>query len=280
VLVHPNTSTFTPNAVSVLRKPAPGVLPSVNRGSVSVLAERKHLSIIMYAVPGERVRALLPCPFQAGEATVNGRTTAWVTVESFSDQTGGCPTFEQTDYLLHVFREGEPGRWLLGSSLGSLSAVGARNLWPMPWHLSAMEFHVSYDRSQGRYREYSLQTQSQWVNSIWRISDTGCAFDPGAFDKTAQPASFLRRGATAFFARRDGSVGARRTVRLNFEFTRGEIEQARCDLLERLGLLTREELSCPTLVALQHSAPCRLFSPTVPGGQSFESEGPRLAYAS
>ncbi|MEP7342149.1 MAG: DUF2071 domain-containing protein [Acidobacteriota bacterium] len=281
MLTYPKTSTITSNATSV-RNPARSVLPSVNRGSVSVLAERKHLSMIVYGVPGERVRALLPDSFRAEETIINGRAMAWVTVESFFDQSAaGQPAFEQTDYFLHVLRDGRPGRWLLGTSLGSLAAVGARNLWTTPWHLSAMEFRVAYDRSKGRYREHSLQTQSQWVNSAWRISDTGQAIDPETFDQADLPASIFGRDSTAFFARRDGSIGARRIVRLGIEFTRGEVRQAECDLLERLRLLTREELMHPAFVTLQHNARCQLFPATVPDRrQPFEYDRPRLAYAS
>jgi len=148
-----------------------------------------------------------------------------------------------------------------------------------------MEFRVAYDRSKGRYHEYSLQTQSQWVNSAWRICDTGQAIDPETLDHTNLPASLFGRDSTAFFARHDGSIGARRIVRLNFEFTRGKIKQAECDLLERLGflgsVLTREELMRPALVALQHTARCQLFSTTaLDRRQPFECDRPRIAYAS
>jgi hypothetical protein len=150
----------------------------------------------------------------------------------------------------------------------------------MPWHLGAMEIRAAYDKLQRRYHEYSLQTQSQWVNSTWRIGDTGCAIDPAAAADTGVPATLFRHDVSTFFARRDGSVGARRIVRFNLQLTRGKLKQAQCDLLERLGLLTREELMCPALVALQHSAVWQLFPSTVLGEQLFESDRPRLAYAS
>ena len=267
MLAYPNVSTIPPNPSSILRKPVKAVLPSVNKGNVSVIAERKHLSMIVYAVPSERVQALLPDSFQAEQAVINGQTMAWVSVESFSDQSlAGQPAFEQTNYLLHVLHSGQPCQLLLGSSLGSLAAVGLRNLWPTPWHLGAMEFRVAYNKIKGQYREYTLQSQSQWVNASWQIRDTGQAIDPGTVGQTGLPASLFRSDSTVFFTRRDGSVGSRRTVRFNFEYTRGELKQAQCDLLERLGLLnvmSREELMRPAFVGLQHSAKCQLFSPTV-----------------
>jgi len=284
VFAHSSALTITPAAPG-LRNPRQGALHSVSRGDVSVTAERKHLSLILYAVPSARVQTLLPDSLQAEEAIVNGRAMAWVSVESFFDQSAaGQPAFEQTDYVLYARHKGRVGFWLLGSSLGSLSAVGVRNLWPMPWHLGAMEIRVAYDQLHRRYHQYSLQTQSQWVSATWRISDTGCAIDPATAAEAGLPSSFFRHDVSTFFARRDGSVGARRAVRFNFGLTRGELKQAQCDLLERLGLLTREELMRPALVALQHSAVWKLFPSTVwatvPAEQSFETDRPRLAYAS
>jgi len=267
MLVYPNTLTLIPNPALATRKLVKSASPAVSRGNVSVTAERRHLSLIVYSVDSERVKALLPAPFQVEETIIDGRAKAWVSVESFFDQNAaGQPAFEQTNYLLHVLRDGMQCHWLLGASLGSLSAVGARNPWPMPWHLSAMEFRAAYDEAMGRYSEYSLQTQSQWANSAWQIRDTGWAIDPERLDQTCPsslPASLFNRDSTTFFARRDGSIGSRRIVRFNFEFTRGELRQAKCDLLEQLGLLKQEELLQPAFTALQHKVSCQIFSPAV-----------------
>lgn len=264
MLNYHQNSTAILNPAVFTRKSPDRVLPSVNRGNVSVSAELQHVSLIVYAVPAERVKSLIPSSLQIEETTINGKPMAWISVESFLDKNAiGHSPFEQTNYRLHVLSDGQPCRWLLGSSLGSLSAVGIRNLWPMPWHLSAMEFQIAYDHTNGRYNQYRLQTQSQWANSCWQIGDTGYAIDQEAMDRIGLPDSILTHQANDVFARRDGSIGSQRSVQFSFEFTRAKLIEARCDLLESLGLLTVEELMQPELAVLQHKASRQIFSPAV-----------------
>jgi hypothetical protein len=261
MLDYPKSSIATLNQATGV-KPAPQkVLPMVRRGNVSLAAERQHLSLIVYAVPAERVRALIPSSFEVEETIINGRAMGWISVESFYDLNGaGHASFEQTNYRLHVLRDGKPCLWLMGASLGSLSAVGARNLWPMPWHLSAMEFHVAYDQMEARYRTYSLQTQSQWANANWQIEDTGEWVGLETIQQL--PASLRHSTATNYFLRRDGIEGQQREKTVNPLFTRGQLKSAQCDLLERLGLLDGDEIKRPALVALQHNLSCQFGAPS------------------
>jgi hypothetical protein len=236
----------------------------VNRGNISLAAERQHLSLIVYAVPSERIQALLPPSYEVEEAVINGRAIGWISVESFLDVTGvGHSPFEQTSYRLHVMRNGKPCLWQMGASLGSLSAVGTRNLWPMPWHLSAMEFHVAYDQTEGRYRTYSLHTQSQWANASWQIEDTGEWISPETIQQL--PASLKNPTTINYFLRRDGTEGQQREQRPAPVFTRGQLKSAKCDLFERFGLLNGDEIKCPQLIALQHNLSCQFGTPSAVG---------------
>jgi hypothetical protein len=232
---------------------------------VSAVSELNHLSRIVYAVPVERARALVPAAFGLDTRRVEGRECALLTVESFLDQGGPQPlaslagpsgrgAFEQANYRLHVTLGGEACGWLIGTSLGSLSAVAARHLWPAPWHLGAMEFQVSYDSLGERYRHYLLRAQSQWANSYWEISDAGV---PGPPDDDAAADGAARIQAD-YFVRRDGETGLYRAAREAAYATRGELKAARCDLLERLGLLTGAELMRPLGVSLQRRVTCRV----------------------
>lgn len=261
MLDYPKSSTATLNQAVRLNTMSPKVLPMVRRGDVSLAAVRQHLSLIVYAVPSERIRALIPSSFEVEETVSNGRAMGWISVESFFDLNGaGHSSFEQTNYRVHVMRDGKPCLWMLGASLGSLSAVGARNLWPMPWHLSAMEFHVAYDQAEARYTTYSLQTQSQWANATWQIEDTGEWIGLETIQQL--PASLRTPTATNYFLRRDGVEGQQRERIVNPLFTRGQLKSAKCDLLERLGLLDGEEIKRPRLVALQHNLSCQFGAPS------------------
>lgn len=242
------------------------VTPSVKRGSVSVNAEIQNISIILYRLPIERVRSLVPRPL-AIETTERGRgCDAWLSVVSFLDlgsRREGHRPFEQTNYRLHVMRDGQPGHWLLGISLGSLSGVGARNLWAMPWHLSAMEFQVSYDKAAGRYSDYRLQTQSQWANASWEIIDSGQSLQLDQAGSRELPSSLAASSLNHYFPRRDAAVGLYQTRYNSIAFTAAKLKHAQSDLIERLGLLTRDEMHRPQLVAVQHQATCQIFSPAI-----------------
>ena len=261
---YPKSSIVTRNQAFTGEQMPQKVLPMVSRGNVSLTAERRHLSLIVYAVPSERLRPLIPASFEIEETVLNGRRMAWVSVESFLDLNGaGQASFEQTNYRLHVLRDGEPCLWLLGSSIGSLSAVGTRNLWPVPWHLGAMEFQVAYDLPEGRYGTYRLRTQSQWASAEWQIQDTG---DWLSLDEIQQlPASLQNSTAVSYFPRRDGTEGRQQEQRPEPLFTRGQLLSARCDLLERLGLVRAEELKRPQFIALQHNLSCRFGAPSAVG---------------
>ncbi|MGH8596298.1 MAG: DUF2071 domain-containing protein [Gammaproteobacteria bacterium] len=241
---------------------APTTMP---RGEVSTHAELSHVSRIVYAVPSERVRRLLPASFDADDSVRPGREHSLISVTSFLDlgsRASGQDAFEQTSYRLHVTRAGKPASWLLGASVGSLSAIATRRMWHSPWHLGAMEFHALYNPAAGRYQEYQLRTQSQWANALWTIADTG---EP--LEVEGDPSSLRAVQAsdsTDYFTRRDGSTGAQR-IRIHNDgrpqFTRGRLLAAQCDLLERLGLLSRSELLQPVSIAMRQSMSCTFDMP-------------------
>jgi hypothetical protein len=244
-------------------------------------AELQHLSLLVYAIPGARAEAVVPNSFQVEKSCLMGREVAWLSILSFLDQGsrhGGHRISELTSYRLHVLREGKPGYLLLGISLGSLSAVAARNLWPVPWHLSAMEFHVAYDRDEGRYRDYRLQTQSHWANASWEISDSGKSLLPDHVGSQPLLHSLFGNISHNYFLGRNGSLGLSRIRYHNLAFTSGKLKHAQSDLLERLGLVRRDELTNPILVALQHRVSCQIFSPTILGYTTAQPPFGKLAW--
>ena len=204
-------------------------------------AELHHRSIIFYDVPSERVRNLLPEEFELSEKTV-------LSIESFLDD--GRTRFEQSNYRLHVILNGKACAWLLGTSLGSLSAVTTRHLYPLPWHLSAMEFQVGFDPAAQKYTSYRLRSQSQWANASWEIADTGLPLVPGNSYESND-----------YFIRRDGVIGSYQTIHRPAFATRGKLLAGNCDMLQTLGILTADELQWPTYISLQRAVICEIKKP-------------------
>ena len=211
-------------------------LPKIETPTSS--AELHHRSIIFYDVPSERVRNLLPEEFSLSEKTV-------LSIESFLDD--GRTRFEQSNYRLHISLRGKACAWLLGTSLGSLSAVTTRHLYPLPWHLSAMEFQVGFDAMAQRYTSYRLRSQSQWANASWEITDTGLPLTTSNNNESND-----------YFIRRDGAIGSYQTIHRPAFATHGKLITGNCDMLQTLGILTADELQCPTYISLQRAVICEI----------------------
>ena len=184
---------------------------------------------------------MLPEEFTLAEKTV-------LSIESFLAD--GRTRFEQSNYRLHASLSGKACAWLLGASLGSLSAVTTRHLYPLPWHLSAMEFQVGFDPMTQTYTSYRLRSQSQWANANWEIADTGL---PLVTSNSCE--------SNDYFIRRDGAIGSYQTMHRPAFATRGKLLAGNCDLLQTLGILTARELQHPTCVSLQRAVICEIKKP-------------------
>jgi hypothetical protein len=232
----------------------------------------QHFSSLSYAIPSERAWALFPHElsrhaFELVETSYAGRPHCWLSVISYLDRQplfaglGANEGFEQISYRIHVRRGAQSYQWLLNTSVGSLMAVGARHLWSHPWHLSAMEFRLSYNETQRRYQSYRLQLQSEHDNAVWDLEDSGLPLSQPA--ATALPNFLFDSVIRDCFGRRDGSVGTRQTRFRFLDSTRGSLKHASGDLLVRQGLLTAEELTRPSLVLLSRAVSFELDAPDV-----------------
>jgi hypothetical protein len=211
--------------------------------------ELLHRSVISYVIPSERVRMMVPEEFALNETTV-------LSIESFLDN--ARTRFEQTNFRLHVNLQGRTCSWLLGASLGSLSGVTARHLYPLPWHLSAMEFQVTLDAAANRYKKYRLSTQSQWASADWEIVDMGAPV------RAESPLEI-----TDYFVRRDGAIGSYQTLHPVSLATRAQLKSGRCDMLHSLGLLSAAELQQPASVVLQRAVACEIKPAVASAGVAF-----------
>lgn len=197
----------------------------------TITTQLQHRSVISYLIPSERVRELVPEEFHLGENTI-------LSIEAFQDSS--LHRFEQINYRLQVNYRGEFRNWLLGTSIGSFSAITARNYFQNPWHLSAIDLQVCTDAMSGRYHTYRLNSQSEWSNSFFEIADTGMAI-----------LNHQKVQTVDHFIRRDGTIGSQQTAYLPANTTRGILKSGRCDMLKKLGILDEAEIAYPLSVSLQ-----------------------------
>ena len=224
----------------------------IESGRLVSSVELNHVSLIVYQVPASRVLIDLPPGTMLTTSISDGEEMAWVSVVSCIDR--GLGGVESTTYRLHVTDGDLAAHVILGVSVGSLSSVGARNLWQMPWHLGAMELQAAYDTRQGCYTGYRLQTQSQWESACWEINDSGKMLTSETVDKLGIPVTVLSDQVRLLYSRPDhpeGYLSGMDIVYGGWAMTSGELSTARSEFLERSGLLKREELKRPVLVGLQ-----------------------------
>lgn len=254
---------FPANQRKLQLNPVTPSAPQTTMQPGKVVSSAQHFSQLVYAVPSERARALLPAElrahqFELAKTQWAGQSCCWLSVISYLDQQqpfAGVSVeegFEVSEYRVHVQREGQPYQWVLNTSVGSLMAVGARHLWSLPWHLSASELRCRYDERQMRYQAHRLQVQSEYVNALWELHDSGTPVTDLA-DSQQLPSFLFNSLWHDCFLRRGGGVGTRQT-RLRFQMcTHGTVNVGRCDFLTRQGWLTATEVTRPNFTRLSRS---------------------------
>ncbi len=205
-----------------------------------ITSQLQHHSVISYLIPSVRVRDLVPEEFHLGENTV-------LSIEAFQDSSPH--QFEQINYRLQVNYRGTFRNWLLGTSIGSFSAITAYHYFQNPWHLSAIDLQVSTDAMSGRYHTYRLNSQSEWSNTFFEIADTGMPI-----------LNHQKVQMVDHFIRRDGIIGSQQTTYLPAQTTRGILKTGRCDMLKKLGILDEAEIAYPLNVSLQRKVNFELNS--------------------
>ncbi len=213
-----------------------------------------HYSLLGYEVPASRLTKTLPEWLSLVKEERQGEEIGWVWVQSFRDEGGWgladrSEGFEQTTYSVSVESTQGTGQYLLGHAIGSLSAVGARNLWAQPWHLSAMELQVAWQSSGGGCREYRLHSQSQWDNSRWELAPVGAAAG-GLEQEVGAPVPFPTE-SNYLFSRGGAGLGQRRIRLEGVRLEPVRVVQAKSEFLERSGLVRGGELLRPAVAGVQ-----------------------------
>lgn len=226
------------------------------RGLLDIDAPLEHFALITYAVPVERLTPHIPLErFDIPTFQVAGEQRALLSVVPFIDAAFRFRVvpfarfrFAQTNYRVYVIdREtGQHCVWFFGTTLGGWPVHLARLLWKIPWYPAKYAWRCRRDEETGRYTDFIYRARSEWADARVELRDTGEPVEllPG-FGSIEEQTLVLTHPVDGYFDRLDGRLGTYSVAHGVLQLTRAEPVDLRFDLLERLGVLTREEAQRP-----------------------------------
>lgn len=219
----------------------------------------RHFAIVTYAVPPERLQALVHPRFELDCVVFDGRPRALLSVVPFEDQdfrAAAFPSprwgFGQTNYRIYVRDRvsGSRAVWCLGTTLGSWAVAVPRYLWRLPWRYGRVRFDCVQDHS-GRYACFRMTTESRWASAELDIEDLGTPPVFDGFPDAETGLVALTHPLTGYYTRRDGHLGSYAVWHERLMPSAGRVRSARWDLLDRLGIVPFAEQRTPHSVLVQ-----------------------------
>lgn len=212
-------------------------------------------AIITYAVAPERLAAHLPPGFEPDVYTLDdGREVAFISAVPFRDADFHfhfAPFYKiamgQTNYRAYVRYQGKRVVWFFGTVLTGPWLWIPRHLWKLPWHTARMFFKTRWHK--GVCQEYELTTLSSWAPA--RMSLTGTTTPMGrldGFEDEEETAVVLTHPLYGYYWRRNRTLGSYNVWHAPLVLQHAQVEHARFELFERLGLITPDQAPHSALV--------------------------------
>ena len=227
---------------------------------IDAVTTLRHFAIITYAVPPERLRALVDPRFDLDCVELGGAPRALLSVVPFEDQdfrAAAFPSprwrFGQTNYRIYVRERasGERGVWFLGTTLGSWSFVLPRYVWRLPWHYGRFTISCSQDAA-GVYSSFRIATKSRWAPLLLDLvhePEAPLRFPGFPTEETALVV--LTHPLVGHYTRRDGQLGSYSVWHDRLSPGAGRVREASFGLLHRLGAVPFAEQLAPYSVLIQ-----------------------------
>ena len=229
-----------------LKRPSPNLL--------DIHTTLQHFALINYAVPAQRLRPHIPTRFDIPEFEVDGRKQAFLSIVPFIDTDFRyirlAPwlkfRFPQTNYRVYVIdrQTNQHVVWFFGTTLGSAVVYLARALWRIPWYYG--RYSTNCRRENGRYTQFQYHTESRWATAEIDIQDTGQPLTiQQGFETLEEMQLILTHPVTGFYYRVDGRLGSYTIWHKLMEMTLAQPKHLYFALLDRLNVLTQEEMQQP-----------------------------------
>jgi hypothetical protein len=228
---------------------------------LDIRSDLLHFALVNYALPAERLRALIPERFDIPEFNVDGQHKALMSAVPFLDSDFSYYRlasfmqfkFWQTNYRVYVIDRttGEHCAWFFGTTLGSPVVHIARDLWRIPWHQAEYATDCRWDAASNRYEHYHVSHESAWARANVKVRDTGQAMPllPG-FSSMDEQILILTHPVKGYFNRLDGRLGTYSVWHAEIPLTVAEPEALYFSLYESRKLLNQDEMMQPHSVLL------------------------------
>ncbi|MDF1745672.1 MAG: DUF2071 domain-containing protein, partial [Gimesia sp.] len=246
-----DTLTFSDDLLS--RKPATGI---------DVDTTLAHFAIITYLLEPEAARQQIHPRFDLDLIEIDDREWALLSVVPFVDQDFRFTKapwlkwrFGQTNYRMYVTdsETGEHAAWFFGTSLDSWCVSLPRHVWKLPWHRANIEFECEFDAQAQRYTRYHMKTTNSWADAQVELTDTGKPpTELMGFDDLESGLVLLTHPRMGFYYRQDGRLGSYSIWHDRLKPSVGNVQTARFDLLDGLGMVQRGDVLNVHSVLIQH----------------------------
>ena len=239
---------------------------------MDIVSPLRHFALITYAVPVERLTPHIPGErFEVPVFEIDGKRLALLSVVPFIDDGFRFWLFPfvrfhfaQTNYRVYVIdrASGQPCVWFFGTTLGGWPVRVARRLWKIPWYPAKYSHRCEVDPASGRYVTFQYETWSDWGDARVDLEDTGTPIPvlPG-FASKDEMVLVLTHPVDGYFRRLDGNLGTYSVSHEVLALTVGAAKDLYFALLERLKVLTPEEMQTPHSVLLCPETRFHIYMP-------------------
>lgn len=256
---------------------SPASSPRMGMGDVS--SQMMDFAITTYDVDPAALKAKLP---EGIEPTVgpmkDGRERAFVSAVTFlntSFYVAFAPfvrlTCAQTNYRAYVSRNGERGAYFFATHLDSIFVHMPRTFWRLPWERSHVVQSAEWapEGAGAGCRSYAWDGRGTHEERL-RARGTGAPIGVlDGFEDEATSRLVMTHPEIGWLTRRDGKLATYSVWHAPLELERCEIDEARFERWEALGLVEPGQRPCSVLVQ-QHThylvrLPPKLVRPSTTG---------------
>lgn len=221
-----------------------------------------NFALLNYRVPAARVRPLLP---DAYELQTFGND-CFVTATCFCNgdfrlALSPLPrlTFDESTFRTYVTHKGRIGVYFFGRYLSRAAATLSQRM--VARHTFDAKFDVACDLRANGYHSYSCYARSRKAEVSFALSAMDRPVTSEPFSSGEELAQFFTYRLHGFFTSTLGIEGHMPVAHPRMNPFAGELEVARLDLFEELGVLSFDEAQRPHSVLVEPGVCFTLYAP-------------------